>query len=247
MIDNRILCLLFFAFVVALGAKNDPFPSSLDSTTLTLLQVFKTRGSRDAAQFAPFGSSVVVGSADQSELWFDIYVKEGADAQSVREAIEKHGGHVDAFIDCYKGGAFGASLALSAIETVAANEGVLSMNAVMRPQIQQHIPHSERSRRILEKLKTTIQQQTITGTALNDQAYVPMGMAAARQQCPGGNMAGQGITVGILSDSFDYLGGYVSDVTRGKNPSMQGMHAEFRSYTPTPILSQTNIQVMHLW
>jgi len=178
------------------------------------------------------------GSADQSELWFDIYVKEGADAQSVREAIEKHGGHVDAFIDCYKGGAFGASLALSAIETVAANEGVLSMNAVMRPQIQQHIPHSERSRRILEKLKTTIQQQTITGTALNDQAYVPMGMAAARQQCPGGNMAGQGITVGILSDSFDYLGGYVSDVTRGQGSLWAYGQTRLIIWEGTPLMWQ---------
>eukprot|EP00276_Gloeochaete_wittrockiana_P007040 CAMPEP_0184646776 /NCGR_PEP_ID=MMETSP0308-20130426/3562_1 /TAXON_ID=38269 /ORGANISM="Gloeochaete witrockiana, Strain SAG 46.84" /LENGTH=620 /DNA_ID=CAMNT_0027077139 /DNA_START=110 /DNA_END=1972 /DNA_ORIENTATION=+ len=212
-----LLVVMFYGTLASTAT--DDSPGSLDSFTKKMLELYKTRGANAAAEYGQSARLSFAGPTEHLELWFDIYVKEGANAQSVRDAIEKNGGRIDAFIDWYKGGSFGALLPLSSVEAVAINEAIMSMTAVVKPKSTSSHLRDQNLRRILEKLNATLTQAaTPTGTALNDQAFGPMGMQQARQQCPSGSRAGAGITVGILSNSFNNLGGYQSDVTRGYLP-----------------------------
>jgi len=124
---------------------------------------------------------------------------------------------VKSFIGWYKGGAFAARLPLSALEAVASHDNILSVNAVIRPTTQHTRLRGDHVSRLLEKLNEAM--AAVTGTSLNDQAYIPMGMAIARQICPWGSLdAGRGVTVGIISDSFNSQGGYLTDAERGYLP-----------------------------
>mmetsp|Transcript_14344 Transcript_14344/g.23694 ORF Transcript_14344/g.23694 Transcript_14344/m.23694 type:complete len:499 (-) Transcript_14344:32-1528(-) len=107
----------------------------------------------------------------------------------------------------------------------------MSMTVAVKPNLSStHLrDRSVQLRRLLEKLNVTLTQAKTasTGTALDDQAFSPMGMQQARQQCRGGGTAGSGITIGIMSTSFNNLGGYQSDVMRGYLPGTGNPFALF--------------------
>eukprot|EP00276_Gloeochaete_wittrockiana_P010112 CAMPEP_0184665834 /NCGR_PEP_ID=MMETSP0308-20130426/58860_1 /TAXON_ID=38269 /ORGANISM="Gloeochaete witrockiana, Strain SAG 46.84" /LENGTH=200 /DNA_ID=CAMNT_0027110077 /DNA_START=152 /DNA_END=752 /DNA_ORIENTATION=- len=156
------------------SASVDPLPSSLDSITLQLLETYKARGSNAALQAARSMHLSLAESTDECVLWLDIYVKIGTDSQPVQKTIVQHGGYVKSFIGWYKGGAFAARLPLSALEAVASHDNILSVNAVIRPTTQHTRLRGDHVSRLLEKLNEAM--AAVTGTSLNDQAYIPMGM-----------------------------------------------------------------------
>mmetsp|Transcript_3092 Transcript_3092/g.4728 ORF Transcript_3092/g.4728 Transcript_3092/m.4728 type:complete len:311 (+) Transcript_3092:215-1147(+) len=173
------------------------------------------------------------GAGIPSSGWYisvDIYVKESGNATLVQQVIESFG-TLDARFDRFVGGSFGARLTVDGIEAVASLPDVLLVRASERPRVNTDLAsrlgdaaweeylgrlHRRHLNAAAPNPIRTPNPNNPTGTNLSPVALEAMEADVVRQCCPNLTKAGEGITIAIISDSFDMRGGYANDVTNGK-------------------------------
>mmetsp|Transcript_22954 Transcript_22954/g.38442 ORF Transcript_22954/g.38442 Transcript_22954/m.38442 type:complete len:787 (-) Transcript_22954:152-2512(-) len=171
----------------------------------------------------------------------DIYVKEGGNATAVQQVIEANG-ILDSYFDAFMGGQFGALLTVQGIAAIANTPDVYFIKAVLKPQLNRISSEDMKKLRAGKRAETLAKLRrhllgdnetavvsdptdtsaapppAVTGTRFLDPAYTIMNVGQAKATCPRLSRPGEGITIGILSDSFNARGGLASDVTGGWLP-----------------------------
>jgi len=193
------------------------------------------------------GSGNLTGGDGQQSLVVDIFLRREGNRARVLDAIRKGSGNVTAQYDRFLGGAISAVIPLANLSMLANLTDIQSISAVIKPHINldHWLPSVPWIQGVTDRvtpqrhlLGSSIVNRAQTGTALDDQAYPLMKMDVARARCGAPN-AGEGVTVGILSDSFDSaaVAGWPSnaniDVANGYLP---GPHNPFGYVTPVVIL-----------
>jgi len=218
-----LLLLLLSSFIDdAKSSRNDPvIPAkrkqnvpNVDRLLDDLVQHSEEKGSGSARTHAKFASLRWSSSVDS--VLVEIFLSKGADAFAIQDVIKQSGGNVEAHIDWYADGAISAFVPVTSLAALARLGGVRTVRGVHKPH------HDDKPDLVVERrslsASSTNATGTGTGTALDDPAFTLMKVDQARARCPRLARAGENITIGILAESFNTLGGYASDVAGGYLP-----------------------------
>mmetsp|Transcript_39134 Transcript_39134/g.63442 ORF Transcript_39134/g.63442 Transcript_39134/m.63442 type:complete len:802 (-) Transcript_39134:157-2562(-) len=228
----RWLALILFVLsvaVVLVAAKPKPNElTKVDSLLNSLIDHHKAHGIREARFHERFStlrwSSTVEKAKYQRDeeilVLVEIHLSKDADSDALKSAVVSFGGTIVTWVDWYRYGILTCYVPVEALLELSKLSGIQIIKGVQKPVVNRmHKDVLEKTRSLVNStLASSVVTNAITGTALNDQAFVPMRVDQARARCPALSRAGAGISIAILSDSFNYLGGYATDVAGGYLP-----------------------------
>mmetsp|Transcript_40298 Transcript_40298/g.67350 ORF Transcript_40298/g.67350 Transcript_40298/m.67350 type:complete len:868 (+) Transcript_40298:234-2837(+) len=200
----------------------------VDSNLRRVLEQQHTDGLRSAQSAPEFHNLRTRQSAEDGSVHVlvEIFLVPNGNADFVSSKLQPFDSPFSNFHTGNSGSVFTSYIPLHSIASIANLKDVRYLRSVGFPKMNRLDPgllskaresHRSQSESPVQRTAFSITQ---TGTALNDQAYPVMKVDQARSRCPVLRKAGQNITIGIISDSFNAGGGLQEDIANGFLPGV---------------------------